>query len=87
MRHEANASDIKNRLADYVRMVEDGDEVLITRYGKPVAALVAPDRLRSANPGDGLAGLVGKWTDGCELANAVDDMEQPHERPPPSFED
>ena len=40
-----SAADAKNRLADALRQAENGDLVLITRYRKPVAALVGGERL------------------------------------------
>jgi prevent-host-death family protein len=39
--------ELKNNLSRYVRLVQDGEEVLVTDRGKVVAALVPPDR-RSA---------------------------------------
>jgi prevent-host-death family protein len=35
--------DAKNRLSELLDLVEAGEEVLITRHGKPVARLVAPE--------------------------------------------
>jgi prevent-host-death family protein len=32
----------KNRLLELIRAVEDGESVVITRHGEPVAQLVAP---------------------------------------------
>ncbi len=45
MRRTISAADAKNRLADALRRAEAGDLVLITRYRKPVAALVGGARL------------------------------------------
>ncbi len=45
MRRTLSAADAKNRLADALRQAESGDLVLITRYRKPVAALVGGERL------------------------------------------
>ncbi len=45
------AFDAKNRLGSLLDMVERGEEITITRHGKPVARLVAPaapDRLAEA---------------------------------------
>ncbi len=36
------AFDAKNRLGSLLDLVEQGEEVMITRHGKPVAKLVAP---------------------------------------------
>jgi prevent-host-death family protein len=45
------AFDAKNRLGSLLDLVEQGEEVMITRHGKPVAKLVAPgetDRVSAA---------------------------------------
>jgi antitoxin (DNA-binding transcriptional repressor) of toxin-antitoxin stability system len=39
---ECGAFEAKNRLGSLLDRVEAGEEVLITRHGKPVARLVAP---------------------------------------------
>lgn len=39
---EVGTFDAKNRLSELLDRVENGEEVTITRYGKPVARLVAP---------------------------------------------
>lgn len=43
--HEIGAFEAKNRLGSLLDLVEQGEEVTITRHGKPVARLV------SAKPG------------------------------------
>src|SRR5262245_23622159 len=63
----------KNRLAECVRAAERGEDVIITRHGKPVVALISAEdlaflnRLRAAKTGQGLAGLAGGWTGSEEL--------------------
>jgi prevent-host-death family protein len=53
----------KAQLSACVRAAEQGDAFIITRHGKPVAAIVAPAklehllRLRQAGPEGGLASL------------------------------
>ena len=75
-----SAARVKAKLGECLRLVEAGDTVVITRYGRPVAALVDPEdlaavqRLRAAGPDAGLAGMIGLWGDGDELADAVDDV-------------
>lgn len=39
---EIGAFEAKNRLGALLDLVEKGEEVIITRHGKPVARLVAP---------------------------------------------
>ena len=46
-------ADAKNRLPQLIRAVEDGERVVITRHGKPVAQLAPPppERRRQARLG------------------------------------
>lgn len=50
---------------------------MITRHGKPVAALVPAaeleqlERLRAAGPAKGLAGIAGGWKGSEELVRAM----------------
>jgi prevent-host-death family protein len=81
-RRTVTAAEAKAKFADSLRIVEKGDVVVITRYGKPVAALVNADeleqleRLRSKSPAEGLAKLVGRWSDSEELATELDRIER-----------
>lgn len=43
---DVSVADAKNRLSELLRSVEAGEDVLITRNGKPVAQLVPPPRSR-----------------------------------------
>lgn len=73
-----SAAAAKSQFADCLREVEHGQDVVITRYGRPVAVLVDPSeleqlrRLRASSPGEGLAGLVGRYADGEDLSLALD---------------
>ncbi|MBN1609023.1 MAG: type II toxin-antitoxin system prevent-host-death family antitoxin [Polyangiaceae bacterium] len=66
-------AETKSRLAECVRAAERGENVVITRHGKPVAALVSTQdlalisRLRAAKQGKGLAALAGGWAGSAEL--------------------
>jgi prevent-host-death family protein len=94
MPREVAAAVIKKHLSEYLRLVEHGESVVITRYGKPVAALVRAEelaelaRLRSAGPKAGLAGLVGRWEDADELVQRVMEIHEQGEatRPLPELE-
>lgn len=72
------AAEAKAKLADCLRSVERGEPIIITRYGRPVAALIGVEdlaRLRSARVGahehrqpgapfdNGLGEFAGTWTD------------------------
>lgn len=56
------AFDAKNQLSALLDMVARGEEVLITRHGKPVAKLVSPDykpdRSRAIAAAERLRGLA-----------------------------
>jgi prevent-host-death family protein len=62
-----SAARVKAEFAECVRTAEAGNAVVITRHGRPVAALVPAEslkqleRLRAAGPQAGLAGLAGGW--------------------------
>ena len=80
MHKTIGAAEAKTRFAEYLSAAESGQPVVITRYGKPVAALVAAEdlvqleRLRAGGPDAGLAGLVGGWHDAHELAESLDEV-------------
>ncbi|MGN6189191.1 MAG: type II toxin-antitoxin system Phd/YefM family antitoxin [Conexibacter sp.] len=40
MKHEIASRELRNNTADLLRRIEDGEEIVITTRGKPVAALV-----------------------------------------------
>jgi prevent-host-death family protein len=72
------AAEAKSQFAECLRTVDKGNVVVITRYGKAVAALVGPedlvqlDGLKARVPEEGLIGLVGRWRDSGELSDALD---------------
>ncbi|MFP4049420.1 MAG: type II toxin-antitoxin system Phd/YefM family antitoxin [Desulfovermiculus sp.] len=78
MEKNISVAEAKATFSDCIRKVEAGNTVLITRHGKPVAALVSPsdlehlDRLRKAGPDSGLASIVGGWENSEELASILD---------------
>jgi len=71
-------AEAKATFSDCIRQVEAGSSVLITRRGKPVAALVRPvelehlERLKKAGPESGLVSIAGGWEDSEELATILD---------------
>lgn len=77
MAQSISAAEAKSHLAKYLRAIEQGGRVLITRHGQPVAALVAAEdlaqieRLRAAGPKAGLAGLAGGWEGSDALVEGV----------------
>lgn len=78
MTKTAPASEVKENFAEYVRSVEGGESVVITRYGRPVAVLLSAsryermERLTEPTADAGLAGLAGRWDDGDELADELE---------------
>ncbi len=84
------AAEAKAHLAEYLRVAESGSAVIITRYGKPVAALVNTseldqlERLRAVSSTSGLASLIGLWEDGDELADQLDEIVGNRSLPRPS---
>ncbi len=68
-----SVAEAKARLAACIRRAEEGSSVIITRHGKPVAALVRAgdlevlERLRAAGPEGGLASMAGGWEGSDEL--------------------
>ncbi len=55
MERQWTVSEARANLPDLIRRVEGGDEVTITRHGRPVAMLVHPDALRHRHAGRALA--------------------------------
>ena len=77
MSRTLSVAQAKATFAACVRWAEDGEAIIISRHGKPVAALVqATDverltQLRAAGPEGGLASLAGGWKGSDELARLV----------------
>ena len=86
---ELTAAEAKAKFADCLRTAEAGETVLVTRHGRPVAAIVGTEelrqleRLRAASTDQGLAGLAGKWADGDELADLIQDALRGWREQPP----
>lgn len=75
-----------------VREAESGETVVITRHGKPVAALVDTGelerlrRLRAAGPEGGLASVAGGWEGSGELAALVAESRREGSRETPPLD-
>lgn len=78
MSKHVSLAEAKATLSEQIRDVEGGTPVIITRHGKPVAALVGVDviehleRLRAAGPEGGLASVVGGWEDSEDLVRLLE---------------
>ena len=72
-----SVAEAKSHLSDHIRQVEKGNSIVITRHGKPVAALISADalehveRLRKAGPQGGLASLAGGWENSEDLVRLI----------------
>jgi len=75
---ERSVADVKAHFSAHVREVEHGEPIIITRHGKPVAALVRAEdleaykRLRAAGPEGGLASVAGGWEGSEELVEILE---------------
>lgn len=82
-----SAAEAKSQLADCLRSAENGQPVIITRHGKPVAALVALDgvafgRRSDTRAGSGLAALAGGWRGSDQLARSLKKIRRTRPRRP-----
>lgn len=74
---QLSVAEAKARFSECIRDAEGGDPVLVTRNGRPVAAIVSAEqlalvkRVEAASEGRGLAFLAGGWEDSDELVAAV----------------
>ena len=86
MNKQISLAEAKATLSECIRKVESGKTLLITRHGKPVAALVRAkdlenfERLKKAGPEGGLASLAGGWTDSEEFARILDESSRVGQR-------
>ncbi len=76
MARTVTAAQAKSELAECIRKAEGGEAVVITRHGKPVAVLVAADRVASiaggpGRGGGGLAALAGGWKGSEEFVRTL----------------
>jgi prevent-host-death family protein len=77
-RKNLSLAEAKTTLSEQIRAVQKGEPVIITRHGKPVAALVRPElleqleRLRAAGPEAGLASVAGGWEEAEELVRILE---------------
>ena len=80
-------AEAKATLSRWIRLAEEGEPVVITRHGRPVAALVPPgdveqlERLRAAGPKGGLASLAGGWEGSDELVQRIEELARRGRRP------
>ncbi len=86
MNKQISLAEAKATLSECIRRVESGKTLLITRHGKPVAALVRAkdlenfERLKKAGPEGGLASLAGGWKDSEEFVRILDESSRVGQR-------
>ena len=69
---DVSIAEAKNRLTELIRAVEDGQAVVITRHGKPVAQIAPPPPARRRVRLGGMKGrirLLRGWDDPVDLDN------------------
>lgn len=92
MARKLSAAQAKSQLADCLRRAESGEPVIITRHGKPVAALVGVDRValperRGVRAAGGLADLAGGWKGSEHLVKALAKLRRTRARRPIELDD
>ncbi len=86
MNKQISLAEAKATLSECIRKVESGKTLLITRHGKPVAALVRAkdlenfERLQKVGPEGGLASLAGGWKDSEEFVRILDESSRVGQR-------
>ena len=65
---EIGAFEAKNTLSALLDLVEAGEEVIITRHGKPVARLVPPHRAFSREQARAAAAAIRGMSEGATLS-------------------
>lgn len=82
MEHQASLRQINQELARYIKSVEQGDEVVITRRGKPIARLVpiAAERRLSPEQSAALARSLERMRRGYSLGGQMPARDELHER-------
>jgi prevent-host-death family protein len=87
MARTVTAARAKSELAECIRRAENGEQVIITRHGKPVAMLLAVERAASIAGGrsraaGGLAALAGGWKGSEEFVRTLAKMRRSRARRP-----
>lgn len=87
MTKRRTVANAKSHFTECLREAEQGDRVIITRHGRPVAAVVSLEALwrleqvAATAPRQGLAALAGGWQGADELAASVDKVCKHRSRP------
>ncbi len=82
MQHQISLREANQHLSRYVRNVEKGEELVITRRGKPVARLVPISTRRELNSGQeaALERTRERMSRGYDLGGKMPTRDELHER-------
>lgn len=82
MQQQVPVREVNQYLSKYIEMVQSGEEVIITRRGKPVARLSAVDdeRTLSEEQQQAYARIRERMNAGYDLGGAAFDRSELHER-------
>jgi len=75
---EISLTKLKTHFSAYIRNVETEAPIIITKYGKPIVALIhitdfaLLNQHHQKNPPKGLASIAGGWNGSMELADILD---------------
>lgn len=91
---EAAISTLKNHLPEIVHQVESGEDIQITRHGKPVAVMVSLDRYQQAfGEKKGIYHAIMRWREENPDCTGFADEEikamrsdEPHESRPSAWD-
>ena len=86
-------AEAKRRFSELIDRVQRGERFVVARRGRPVLALVPPERAGESEPAEyvGLIGLVGAMADWPEFGEVMDEVYASrrgrHGREVPYFDD
>ena len=82
MQRQVPIREVNQHLSHYIEIAEQGEEIIITRRGRPVARLsaVRPDRGLSDEQEEVLARSLARMRKGYDLGGQLFDRDKLHER-------
>ncbi|MCP5441767.1 MAG: type II toxin-antitoxin system prevent-host-death family antitoxin [Chromatiaceae bacterium] len=82
MQRQVPIREVNQHLSRYIEIAEQGEEVIITRRGRPVARLsaVKPERELSKAQEDALTRSLARMREGYDLGEWTFDRDELHER-------
>jgi prevent-host-death family protein len=82
MQRQVPIREVNQHLSRYIEIVEQGEEIIITRRGRPVARLsaVQPERKLTEEQEKALARSLARMRKGYDLGGLPFDRDELHER-------